>query len=163
MFKSWRRNYFETQKWASYILKPILIITELIILTPDVRVVFLNYLHVNLEIGMETGMELFDLWRKILARANYHDNIFMKRSIPSLCFAQMGINPSTFKIRINKVFSVTCKESLIPMIPVIKCNPHKGATLTEYPDSDTWVNWIKKFVGCDFSINFESLKGCFLC
>ena len=47
-------------------------------------------------------------------------------------FAHMGINPSTCKIRINKVISVTSKESWIPMILVIKCNPHKVETLKEW-------------------------------
>ena len=44
----------------------------------------------------------------------YCDNIFAKRSIPTMCFAHKGINPSTWGaslIAINKVNKcVTCKK-----------------------------------------------------
>ena len=43
---------------------------------------------------------------------NYCDNLFVKRSIPTVCFAHMGINPRGYKITINdNQFQVTYKNT----------------------------------------------------
>ena len=62
--------------------------------------------------------------KRFYRNTDNRDNILVKRSIPTVCFAHKGINPSTrdaLLIVINKVNKcITCKQSWILLILLIK-------------------------------------------